>query len=352
MIRATILVAIALAQPAAQFHQGFDARVVFTPQRVPIGGVPTLVYELALTNVLAWPSTIRSIELFDERGTIATLSGDRLKRALSSAEDDVAPGGRVTVYIEQPVDRPIRAIGHRITFASTRQAVVSFEAEPVAVDPQPTPALGPPLRGGPWAAVYDPSMERGHRRVYYGPNLPGRLAIDWFRVGEAGEGLAQGRERPEQVPGYGAAVLAVADGRVVALRDDVPDPTTLRPFVRPAPEDATGNFVALDIGGGRIAFYEHLKRGLPVRRGQRVRKGQVIGALGYTGQSTGPHLHFHIANLAAPLAAEGLAYRFASASWIGDYPSIAVFGAGERWRPRSPASAAFPPANAVIRFPD
>jgi Peptidase family M23 len=53
----------------------------------------------------------------------------------------------------------------------------------------------------------------------------------------------------------------------------------------------------LDLGQGKFAFYEHLKSGsVVVRKGQHVKKGQTIAALGYTGQSTGPHLHFHVAD--------------------------------------------------------
>jgi murein DD-endopeptidase MepM/ murein hydrolase activator NlpD len=54
---------------------------------------------------------------------------------------------------------------------------------------------------------------------------------------------------------------------------------------------AYGNQVILDLGGGLQGMYGHLSR-FTVRPGQRVRKGQVIGYVGSTGRSTGPHLHF------------------------------------------------------------
>lgn len=54
-----------------------------------------------------------------------------------------------------------------------------------------------------------------------------------------------------------------------------------------------GNTVIIDHGGGYSTLYAHCSR-LMVRSGQRVNQGQVIAAVGSTGLSTGPHLHFEI----------------------------------------------------------
>ncbi|RYG38873.1 MAG: M23 family metallopeptidase, partial [Burkholderiales bacterium] len=52
-----------------------------------------------------------------------------------------------------------------------------------------------------------------------------------------------------------------------------------------------GNLIKLSHGGGNGSGYGHLSR-IYVRPGQAVRKGQQIGAVGNTGMSTGPHLHY------------------------------------------------------------
>lgn len=61
-----------------------------------------------------------------------------------------------------------------------------------------------------------------------------------------------------------------------------------------------GQCIILLHGGGMSTLYGHLSR-LYVRPGQVVRRGQVIGAVGSTGLSTGPHLHFEVRRNGVPV---------------------------------------------------
>lgn len=54
-----------------------------------------------------------------------------------------------------------------------------------------------------------------------------------------------------------------------------------------------GRLIIVDHGGGMTTRYGHLSR-IDVRPGDRVERGQVIGAVGETGRATGPHLHFEV----------------------------------------------------------
>jgi murein DD-endopeptidase MepM/ murein hydrolase activator NlpD len=75
-------------------------------------------------------------------------------------------------------------------------------------------------------------------------------------------------------------------------------------------EEADGNHVVLDLGDGRYALFAHLKPGsVRVRVGETVRRGQVLGLVGTSGNSSEPHLHFHVMDNPSPLASNGLPYR-------------------------------------------
>jgi murein DD-endopeptidase MepM/ murein hydrolase activator NlpD len=144
--------------------------------------------------------------------------------------------------------------------------------------------------------------------------------------------------------------LAVADGTVVATKDGIPE-NVPGPTSRAVPitlETVGGNHIILDLGNGRFAFYAHLQPGsLRVKNGDKVRRGQVLGLVGNSGNSTEPHLHFHISDANSPLASEGLPYAFSS---------FEVQGSGWGWKPTAASTTEkrqdeMPLELEVIRFP-
>ncbi len=58
-------------------------------------------------------------------------------------------------------------------------------------------------------------------------------------------------------------------------------------------ESGYGNTIVIDHGFGYASFYAHLSK-IKVREGQKVNRGDVIGLVGSTGQSTSPHLHYEV----------------------------------------------------------
>ena len=100
----------------------------------------------------------------------------------------------------------------------------------------------------------------------------------------------------------------------------------------------------LDLGNGRYAMYAHLRAGsVVVAPGAKVSRGQVIGKVGNTGNTSAPHLHFQMMDGASPLGSEGIPYvleRFALAGRIeGDVdPSTAGLDF-RRFRAAAPSPA-------------
>lgn len=343
--------------------QAFDADIRLSPATVRIGDELHLVYEMHLSNFAAVPLTLDRIVVRDAASgaELLALSGAALDAALghvpSGGGATIAPGARALAYLDIALRdgfRPAR-IAHSLDIREDNGRRV-IEAGTVTIDPRPLPVLGPPLRGGPWVAVYAPELERGHRRVPYAvagrATIPGRFAIDWMMVDAKGKlDRSDGRALADSLS-YGAEVLAVADAVVAATRDDVTEPRWRADLPKVAIGDAAGNYIALDLGDGRYAFYEHLQPGLRVKPGDRVKRGQVIALLGLTGQGTAPHLHFHVASAPSPLAAEGLPFLIEGATRIGDYSSIENLGTAWQPLPAAAPGPMFPPANSVVRFPE
>lgn len=144
------------------------------------------------------------------------------------------------------------------------------------------------------------------------PRLARRYAIDWKRQ-LAGATFSGDPADARSYHCHGHAVTAVADAVVAHAADGFPDnvPRTAAGFSPARPvslETIAGNTVVLDLGGGQYAHYAHLKLGVRVRPGDRVRRGQLLGHIGNSGDSREPHLHFQLSDGPDVLAGEGLPY--------------------------------------------
>jgi hypothetical protein len=196
--------------------------------------------------------------------------------------------------------------------------------------------LDAPLRGRGWAAVYDPVLIGGHRTTVYTidgrARIPGRFAIDWIRLLPNGRVHMDAMSRPPDWNGFGAEVLAVKDARVAVAVDGRPDADQRgKPRESITRENAAGNYIVLDLGRGRFAFYEHLQQGsVMVRVGQHVSRGETIARVGSSGSvSSGPHLHFHVSDAASPLGAEGLPFLLRRFQLRGAFESLPAFAKGD-----------------------
>lgn len=93
---------------------------------------------------------------------------------------------------------------------------------------------------------------------------------------------------------FGKKLYAPCDGEVVLVVDGVKDnpPGTTNPIYIP------GNTVIIKATNGEYAFLAHFKQNsIVVKQGQKIKSGDLLGQCGNSGNSTEPHIHFHLQNV-------------------------------------------------------
>jgi len=131
------------------------------------------------------------------------------------------------------------------------------------------------------------------------------------------------KKRPnEEYPCYGKEVIAVADGEVVDCFDQLPEnPSSCSDLTKEQIIEfmqkygyvrvSGGNQVILKHANREYSFYGHLiPNSLEVRKGDKVKRGQVLGKVGNSGNSEGPHLHFQLMDGPDKSTARGLPCYF------------------------------------------
>ena len=219
--------------------------------------------------------------------------------------------------------------------------------------------LSEPLTGGDWLDANACCTFNAHRGAVFGaagrPVSGERYAIDFIRIDH------QVRlYRPGSPPtmatnySYGAHLLAVAGGTVVAVQDGLPDQP---PNAKPAGltlNEMGGNDVVVRIHPGVYAFYAHIPPGkVSVHVGQRVHTGQVIGELGNSGNSNNPHLHFQLMDGPSPLTSQGLPFEFRSFTLLANARDNGSSAPPDlvSLHPAPVLHHAYPLENTVIGFP-
>lgn len=358
-----------------------DVRVPAPPAWIPARDGRHALYELHLANYRDLPLELVRFDVLDagDGGLLASLEGEALLAVLSRPGRTQGPGARnvigggetAVLYVEL-----IRHAGETLP-AAVRHAwylrrapgegelaedrTWLMESDAVQVGPAPRYVLGPPLRGTGWLAANGLGNRANHRRTLLAidgkARISQRYAIDFIRIGPSGLVATADPPANEDFFAYGAELLAVADGTVIATHDDMPEnvPFSEQMAFPITLETIAGNHVILDIGGAYV-MYAHLQPGtVTVEPGQAVRRGEVLGRLGNSGNSDAPHLHLQVTDLPAPLAAEGLPFAFEAFGWQGSIAELdAWLASREPWQPAAaepdPRQAELPLGGDVVTF--
>jgi hypothetical protein len=146
-----------------------------------------------------------------------------------------------------------------------------------------------PLKG-PWLVVWGGDTKDLNQ---HHDNRAQRYAFDLLGVGPDGQTHRGDGRANEDYYAFGRKILAPADGVVTdvisGVRDNAPGSTN--------PYSAVGNAVLIQHREHEVSVLAHLKLGsIAVKVGDKVRAGQVIGLCGNSGNSSEPHLHYHLQN--------------------------------------------------------
>lgn len=297
-----------------------------------------LAYELMVVNPSDLFVTLDKVQAVDGKGgSLWALEGDRLT-AMTKAYDSggrvLPPGGSAVVLMDVSFDKEAKLPKQVMAEVTATRQSAGTDGKPVALAKdapipasftftgaattigKPAVSVEPPLRGKGWVAVNGCCDSiTSHRGAIMSINgemrVPERFAIDWLQLDDEKRVYSGDAAKLSSYAYYGAPIHAAASGTVVNLYDATDEQVPGQDAKGITTENIGGNMLVIDIGNGNFAFYAHLQRGsLKVGLGDKVKTGEVIGLLGNTGNSTAPHLHFHIMDGPSPLNANGLPFVF------------------------------------------
>ena len=234
----------------------------------------------ALSSVLHAGNQFHSGDKFHVRYE-QTFAGDGREIGLArivSAEIMTANNGRIAFYRFRPargMEELWLASGKSLAAPAMRlplQTVSVSSSFGIRADPfeQPRHGLGAPSRVGSVGATLNTATARGIA-LGLAPG-PGKTA------GRGGASFLM-HNGVDLVAPPGAPVHAASDGKVVGA----------------APNAGYGNWIRIEHAQNVATVYGHLSEFAPgISAGVEVHQGQVIGFVGNTGRSTGPHLHFEV----------------------------------------------------------
>ncbi|UJL48275.1 M23 family metallopeptidase [Virgibacillus sp. NKC19-16] len=107
---------------------------------------------------------------------------------------------------------------------------------------------------------------------------------------------------------FGKEYLAPADGTVVHVENSVEDN---EPVGTMNEEQPFGNYVILDHGNEEYSFLVHFKhQSIEVEEGDEIKQGDLLGLVGNSGNSSEPHIHFHVADSPDPADSKSIRINF------------------------------------------
>jgi hypothetical protein len=167
-----------------------------------------------------------------------------------------------------------------------------------------------PLRGSWWAIEGSDWSDRHKQEVF-----SQTYAVDFVKLGANNRFFYGQGATLEDYYSWREPVYATAGGKIAYVAYDMPDMTpgqAPNPLMfHGDPGRMLGNAVAVSHGNGEFSYYAHLQQGsVQVAVGEMVKRGTLLGRVGNSGISPGPHLHFHLMEGPNLFIDQGLPLKF------------------------------------------
>ena len=316
----------------AAIEAGAAVELSARPQSVLIEESATarsLNFDLIIHNPTSVPLDVDEIKVsvYDRSGALVVrrfLDGNGTRPSIRTIDVTEVPAGGTTLVFN-PFHRFERDVDlARLVYEvklSGKSGTPTYSSQ-LVVEPRAYATKTPlvlPLRGR--VLVYDGhDFYAHHRRWDY--TIPGlqqlgfrtnfmRYGYDLVPVDERGEMSSGDPAKNESWPGFGRELRAAGDGRIAAVMDEGPDDRKFDPSTLADDRmKVWGNYVVIDHANGEFSLYGHIRQGSSrVKVGQRVKQGDPIAAIGASGSSMFPHLHYEL-QTGIDTESEGLPSRF------------------------------------------
>lgn len=291
-----------------------------------LGPVQEFVLEVGITANRPVVLTDVVWRVFDQNDHVAFVRqrmGEAAMNELTAGQYGVAPGLGLALrrcyFLEQGL-LPLSRVRVSVAgFDYETRGIVSAVGEAPLVYHQQRARLRLPVAEGVWWAITGNDWTALHKAE----PISWPFAYDFVRLGPEGRTFHGSGLSNEDHYSFGQPVVAPAGGKVVMVRDDLPDQPPGQPMdpalLQGDPTRAAGNVVVIAHGYGEFSYLAHLQQGsVRVRKGQTVRQGQVVAAVGNSGQSPGPHLQYHLQNGPNLFVDQGLPVLFSDFTAVGD----------------------------------
>ncbi len=201
---------------------------------------------------------------------------------------------------------------------SSEQSIQSLLQIPV-VYPDAKTDLHFPLQGT-WWAIQAADWSDQHKQEVFSQTY----ALDFVKLGADNQFFRNGGMQLEDHYSWQQPVYATAGGKVAHVCYDMPDlPPGAMPdprMFRDDPRRLLGNAVAISHGNGEFSYFAHLQQAsIQVHEGDLIRRGTLIGLVGNSGRSPGPHLHFQLMEGPNLFIDQGLPVKFSHFSAGGQF---------------------------------